>query len=242
MVLTRDVREEIESAVNQAVSKSIKSDFLIDQIVSKVTEAIIKTIDHKLLKMESTVAELEQNFAILNEKFENKFKTMEDEMKTTVRMKNKMEDRIDQMDQATRVCNLRIFSLKEKTNENTREEVKKILNTKMSLNLADQDISICYRIGKRVENKPRGIFMKLSNLESKQAIYEKKKLLKGTGVVIREDLTGPRVKQLNTAIEKFGIKNVWTLNGKIYINKNNKVYIIKNREDFTNILRQLDVN
>ncbi|KAG5874441.1 hypothetical protein JTB14_016989 [Gonioctena quinquepunctata] len=135
MVITREIREEIESVVNQAVSKIIKSDSLISQIVNKVTEAIARTIDQKLSKVESTVAEIKQNHVKMYENFENKFKLLENEIKTVKDEKTKMEDKMDQMDQATRSCNLRIFSLKEKPNEDTREELKKILNTKMSLNL-----------------------------------------------------------------------------------------------------------
>ncbi|XP_074039059.1 uncharacterized protein [Leptinotarsa decemlineata] len=232
MVLTREIREEIEFAVNQAVSQTIKSDSLINQIVNKVTEALAKTLEQKLMKVVSTVAELEQNYTDMNEKF----KSMENKLEIAEKEKYEMEDKVDQMDQATRSCNLRVFSLKEKPNEITKEEIKKIINSKMSLNLTDGDISNCYRVGRKVENKTRGIFLKLNSLELKQIIYGKKKLLKGTGIVIKEDLSEARVKQVNVAIEKFGLKNVWTNNGKIYFNNSNKVHIMKTRKDFEKFL------
>ncbi|KAG5872048.1 hypothetical protein JTB14_008340 [Gonioctena quinquepunctata] len=53
----------------------------------------------------------------------------------------------------------------------------------------------------------------------------KKKLLKGTGIIIREDLTKSRVELLNDTISKFGLKQVWTESGKIYLIIDYKLYL-----------------
>nr|CAI5862648.1 unnamed protein product [Callosobruchus analis]CAI5865949.1 unnamed protein product [Callosobruchus analis] len=47
-------------------------------------------------------------------------------------------------------------------------------------------------------------------------VYNKKKMLKGTRMVIKEDLTARRLKIVKTASDKYGFKNVWTVNGKIF--------------------------
>ncbi|KAG5878128.1 hypothetical protein JTB14_017217 [Gonioctena quinquepunctata] len=68
---------------------------------------------------------------------------------------------------------------------------------------------------------------KLKNDEVKQQIYSKKELLKGTGIIIREDLTKSRVELLDDTISKFGLKQVWTESGKIYLNTDNKATMIR---------------
>nr|CAI5859298.1 unnamed protein product [Callosobruchus analis] len=71
-----------------------------------------------------------------------------------------------------------------------------------------------------------------NNLNTKENVYGKKKFLKGTGLAVREDLTRNRVKLLNGAMEKVGFNNVWTVNGKIYVNKDGKVSIIQSKKDY----------
>nr|CAI5854250.1 unnamed protein product [Callosobruchus analis] len=60
MVITREIREEIESAVNNAVSRCMKNDTFISEIATKVTEAIAKTMEQTVLKFETAVAEFEK--------------------------------------------------------------------------------------------------------------------------------------------------------------------------------------
>lgn len=81
--------------------------------------------------------------------------------------------------------------------------------------------------------------MKLANLNTKQNIYSKKKLLNGTGIVIKEDLPKGKLELVNKLTEKLGIKNVWTENGKIHVYHENKIKIVKNKKDiehFINII------
>lgn len=52
-------------------------------------------------------------------------------------------------------------------------------------------------------------------------------------------MTNIRVEILNRAIEKFGLRNVWTLNGKIYINdEKNKVHVVKNKNESYRIFEE----
>nr|CAH7754393.1 unnamed protein product [Callosobruchus chinensis] len=61
------------------------------------------------------------------------------------------------------------------------------------------------------QNRTRGVLLKLSRPLLKQAIYNKKKLLKGSGIVIKEDLTENRMKLLEAAIEKTSLKSVMVI-------------------------------
>ena len=52
-------------------------------------------------------------------------------------------------------------------------------------------------------------------IEDGEFFYIKKKL-KNTGISITKSLTGKRMEMLNKAKERFGFRNVWTLDGRIY--------------------------
>nr|CAI5830997.1 unnamed protein product [Callosobruchus analis] len=107
----------------------------------------------------------------------------------------------------------------------------------MSIDLKDDDIKLCYRVGSREKGKIRNrcVFLKLNNLNA----YGKKKFLKETGIAVREDLTKNRVKLLNGAMEKVGLNNVWTINGKIYVNKDGKVSIIQSTKDYEKLFNDV---
>nr|CAI5856382.1 unnamed protein product [Callosobruchus analis] len=49
---------------------------------------------------------------------------------------------------------------------------------------------------------------------------------------MQEDLTPRRMKLMSRAIEKTSLKNVWTNNGKIYINFKGRINILKSEKDF----------
>nr|CAI5854777.1 unnamed protein product [Callosobruchus analis] len=64
-----------------------------------------------------------------------------------------------------------------------------------------------------------------------QNIFNNKKMLKGSGIVVKEDLTDNRLKLMQAAIEKISLKGVWSYNGTIYVMKDNRRISIKNKDD-----------
>lgn len=232
MVLTRDICEEIKSAVNIAVSNTIKNETLIAEISEKVSEAVFNLFEQKILKLENTVAQITEN----SKHYENKIQELENKILTDEKIIHNLEEKTDQMDQRSRIHNLRIFNFGEKLNENTPDEIAQFLNAKMPVSITGGDIQVCYRVGKKQEGKTRGIFIKFKDIGLRESIYNKKKFLKGTGVVVREDLTSNRLELLQAAIEKVGLKNAWSDNGKIYVAVNSKVHLIKKKVDILNKL------
>lgn len=55
------------------------------------------------------------------------------------------------------------------------------------------------------------------------AVYNYKNLFRGTKVIMEEDLTINRLKYVTAASEKHGFKNVWRVNGKIFVKNRNGV-------------------
>nr|CAI5844355.1 unnamed protein product [Callosobruchus analis] len=68
-------------------------------------------------------------------------------------------------------------------------------------------------------------------LLKRRNIYDKKKMLEGSRVVIKEDLSEHRLKLMQYAIETSSLKNVRSYMGKIYIFKDNKRINVTCKED-----------
>nr|CAI5849925.1 unnamed protein product [Callosobruchus analis] len=60
-------------------------------------------------------------------------------------------------------------------------------------------------------------------------------MLKGSGMVIKEDLTESRLKLMEAAIEKTSLKKVWSFNGTIYVMKDNQRISVKNKDDLAKL-------
>lgn len=54
-----------------------------------------------------------------------------------------------------------------------------------------------------------------------QGVCPKNRSIKETNLLIREDLTSILFKLTNQAIEKYGLQNVWSLDGNAFAIKNN---------------------
>nr|CAH7748125.1 unnamed protein product [Callosobruchus chinensis] len=78
----------------------------------------------------------------------------------------------------------------------------------MKVNIDKMDITAAYRVGQKVNNRPRHILITFRHNVSKMSTYNKKRLLKGTKMVIKEDLTTSRLYVLETASDKYGYRNV----------------------------------
>ena len=102
------------------------------------------------------------------------------------------------------------------TDDIVRDVAQKWLNVELDIRSIDRS----HRLGKKtLHRKPRPIIVKLCNYHDKEKMYQAKKNLKGTKIMIVESLTKRRFELLKCAKEAFGATNVWTIDGKIFTNK-----------------------
>lgn len=240
MPVTRDVKEQIENSVNQAIIKSLQNEDFIKTITKTVVTAVIKTLETRLIELEESVAYIKNEIDIMKNDSANKIIHLEENDEE--QKSNDVIKRIDQIDQTNRLTNLRLFNMEEKHNEDTKNEVLNLIKGKLGINVKPEDIDFCYRIGAEGSKERRGILIKLGNMTLKQSIYGKKNILKGTGIVIKEDLTKSRLELVNKLSEKLGLKNVWTLNGKIFVFYNKKVHLIKTLDDLIKLETKTIIN
>ena len=127
-----------------------------------------------------------------------------------------LEGELEEMQQYSRRTNILIHGVEEKPNEDTDAAAMEIITEKLEVPCIDMDISRSHRLGKKVAEKTRPIIVRLARYNVKKNIYDAKKKLKGTGTVITENLTPARYDLYKQCKEKFGLRNVYTLDGRIY--------------------------
>lgn len=161
-----------------------------------------------------------------SEKCEEKFSSLEAELAI-------IKDKLEVSEQYTRRNNLRFYGLKETQGEDLHKEIHKLCET-IGVPLPSGVISVCHRLPGRVDGT-RPVIAVFVSRSVRDTIYKNKAKLKGSAVVIREDLTTTRLSLFQKAYSYFGNKRVWTNYGKIMCNLNNKVVVIKNTEHLNSL-------
>lgn len=204
-----DFEESLKHAfLNKDVINAI-SEILIGSIIDKLREKFI-FYDDKIACLEAEVEEL---------------KTMinKDSFKNSVDNQRTLEQKVDNVQQNQKINNLRLIGVVESKTEDLNKKVSDILKDKMNTNLNPTDLKAAYRVGQSKNGRPRHIIITFSDNKTKMDIYMKKKYLKGTGVIVKEDLIPSRLNAVQEASEKYGFKNVWTLNGIVFAKTNKGV-------------------
>jgi hypothetical protein len=102
--------------------------------------------------------------------------------------------------------------------EEIADTVATICKDHLQINDATRNLfSICHRLGARSGGRPRSVLVRFSDLQVKNSVWRKKTALKGTTLVISEFMTRKRHAMFIAARKHFGMRNVWTLGGNIYI-------------------------
>lgn len=191
--------KNIEEAVQRAVKEALQDASWL-QVLSNIVRDVV-------------VAELKETI--------NKNNEVISEMKKSLIEKDKqiceLEAKIDDQEQYQRRQCLRLFGVKEEEGEDT-DAISMQIAEKIGVELNVADIDRSHRVGRRDTDRPRPIIIKFVSYRKRGEIFRKKKNLKGSGMVLREDLSRMRHNLLKEAIAKFGLHNVWTNDGDIIVN------------------------
>nr|CAI5820835.1 unnamed protein product [Callosobruchus analis] len=224
MVLTREIREEIKYSVSSSIHSILKEEQFIDMLIEKVTDGVTKTISAKIAQLEQKIDKISQENSLV-------VKELREETSILRQENEYLMQKYDRLDQEARCNNLRIFNIKEDPQEILSDVLVEKFQSRLGIKVNKDEILVCTRFGKKQDRRPRGILLKLSNINTKQAIYNKNKQFRGTGIVVKEDLTEHRIKIMQAAIEKTSLKSVWSYNGLVYAMKDNKRQLIKDKND-----------
>lgn len=210
MGLTERQKTEFKNIAKELVSELLNDTVFLDTIAKSVAEKVNEQLTTKINKLESKISDIQ----IENEDLRCK---------------------IDYLEQNEKSCSLRLYGMNEDNNINLKHEVEDIFSSKLG---HDVKIIECYRAGKRQnsQKKPRVIIMKFENTFHRNLVFSAKKKLKGTKLVLMEDLTKARYNLMMYAKDKIGQKNVWSTGGNIYTMVNNKKVHIRTESDVTDII------
>lgn len=130
-----------------------------------------------------------------------------------------MDDRIVNLEQYSRRNNLRFFGIPDEPDEDVERKVLDVITNKMNVKLPESAIDRCHRIGNRQNNrtKPRQVIVKFTSYKFRSLVFSSKKLLKGSKLVVGEDLCSARQTVYQEARDKFGIHSVWTRDGAVLV-------------------------
>ena len=129
----------------------------------------------------------------------------------------------DQMEQYSRRNCLLVHGIGEAANEDTTKLVLDTFSRNLEFPVKIEDIDRTHRLGRaHQDGTARPIIVKFARYMVRADVYRAKRKLKGTGTVITESLTRKRVTILKNAQEKYGKFKVWTQDGEIFREGNNK--------------------
>ena len=136
------------------------------------------------------------------------------------------------MEQYTRRNSLRFYGIPENQSKGKQEDtdtvIQKVVQEKLGIKIEKADICRSHRIGGKPNSRdfpsnnnqpqprPRPIIVKFVSYNTRRRVFMNKRKLKGQKITIREDLTKANRDVLTSAIQKYGERNTWTMDGRIY--------------------------
>lgn len=207
MVFTQAQKCDIKTIIQETIRELLTDKTFIASIALKVAETldIPQEIDKKFHESKLEITDLQNEVESLNMK-------------------------LKKMEQSTRKNNVRIYGIPESQGEQSQDIIE-IVNEKTRINISSENIGSVYRIGKATVNGNRAILVRFKEYTYKEEVMKKRKILKGSQVVIADDLTKENHNILKEAVLKLGKRNVWCLGGRIYFRKGDDKFTIERMED-----------
>lgn len=202
--------------VKKLVEQMFTSKEFLEQISKTVTNVISSTVDAQFRKLEEENAELKRRIGRL----ESALDTQQKEVR--------------RIEQHTRQNSLCIFGVPDTRGDSTKGKIVELLKKKFVINVQDSDISACYRLGQYKEDKVRPVLVHFANITLRNEVFKRKSILKGAGVVIRENLSPSKLRLLKETVQKYGTGNVWTVQGEIYVKQRDRIKRLREEEDMKN--------
>lgn len=232
MPFTKGQTEDIQSILNDHIKQLFENDEFVNGITKSLSEVLLKKLTEEMDAIKANVSVVKET----NERLVRENNLLKREFE-------KQKLNLDQQEQYSRRNCIRIFGIIEEESENTDEKVLIVFNNKMNLNISKVDLDRTHRVGavksdksvSKSNAKHRPIIVKFVSYQKRNLVFTNKKSLKATGISIREDLTKYRLSLLQDAIKKFGVANVWSSDGRILINKNNRRSIITTQDELDKI-------
>ena len=150
----------------------------------------------------------------------------------------KMKDEINRYGQYTKKDLARMFGVVETKEEDCRQVVSDIITQRLKIKVVPTDISVAHRVGKSTRQKHRPIIIRFKDRTQRYEIMKARKVLKGSGISIAEDMTRENMELIRRAEGSRCFQSVWFWNGKVCAkNKDGKkIYTLNLSDNFKEVI------
>lgn len=230
--------EETLSVIEKRLGLLASQEYIEKRFEEMVTEKILRQVNRELKEeimteiegIKETVTSLRNHISDMETSIEKLERKNESLGKENVEIKRQLEQReavlkkneieINELEQYSRKNNIRIYGVEDRTPRETSEETAQkvigVLNDKLNMGLGQQDIDIAHRIGRFSTEGNRPIICRFVSRANTLRSIKRRRALKGTQLVIREDLTQKNIKLLEKTSAVTGVKTAWSDQGKVY--------------------------
>lgn len=226
--VTRSVSKDSEldeESILKCVERMLISDSFLKKLTSLIKEEVKSSLSTILTEQNKKIKHLEDTIEAANESM----KCLKDVFQPD-------KDLVDKLEQRTKRSTLRIYGMKEEPGEKVINQIKN-LGKRMDIQISDDEIENCYRLGAK-EDGIRPIIVEFQSTRLRDTIFNTKKKLKGSKIVLREDLTKLRLSILTEAKNRFGPNSVWSFAGFIYFKYKNRINKVSTFKQFYTILNK----
>jgi hypothetical protein len=217
------VTEESLKGHMQSLITTDQLNSALSQLKTDLLKEVNTMIDAKLEHLQGQIHDLSVDNTNLKETVQNLTKKIDSQKfqaQAALNTAKSLEIKVNDLEQYGRKSNVRIFGLndvkKDETAQETAVEVVRMLTSQLKMDVNVNDIDIAHRLGRYEIGKPRAVIVKFMRRRHKMETIQKRRALKGTRVVIREDLTPLNQKLLREVITTDNVENAWTKDGVIF--------------------------
>ena len=240
---TIDSHDRVNTTQDNETSLLNRIDGVVQRAVEKAMEKERSRIHDEFEKCEQKLRDLiDQKLGCLHDlevSVDKKIRQLHDFQKSIDSDREKVSEvtrDLHDLQQYSRRNNIRIFGIPEKPEEDTDALVCGVAE-KIGAHITTRDIDRSHRVGRRTpqptndtsrdnsyaavagspkDNSPRPIIVKLISYKSKLAFIRNRRLLKGSGVVVAEDLTKMNAKLLSDTFHHEKVCSAWSTDGRIF--------------------------
>lgn len=219
MVFTERQKSELKKLIKET-SKDIIKELLcdkhfIDSLVDKLADKVSEKIDNEIEKLSEQITDIRQTI--------DGIQAEQDEVRL----------RVADLEQDSKQGQLRLYGLPEDNEGDLTKQVVDVFERKMGVEGAV--VNRCYRIGPKKAGRARAVLIKFDSLRQRDLVFYNKKKLKGTKLVVAEELVKSRYELLLYAKEKLGRDKVWTAGGKIFTKVNGSKKLLRSSDEVLKI-------
>nr|CAH7735755.1 unnamed protein product [Callosobruchus chinensis] len=214
---------------NRSANSTCINDSTTEQLISKVCATFVSQLeekfDRKLDKIHDKLSEMSRAIgAVRSDCSGNTMKIQQ------------LVSRIDNVEMMQKGRTIRILGITEVENENPVDTLIKFLKDYLNVSCMLSEIDTVFRVNRAIGTdsspQPRVLLATFTSVLKKHAVMSADKAkLKGTKILIYEDLIKGTYELLRLAKKKYGPRNVWSSGGSVFVKCGDAKRRILNSED-----------